>query len=268
MLDPISKTNAAGDHVQNHTPTTLQDNHSDHLAARSSRLSQQTPMHQQRRRQRRHQNRYHVIVASEPQTFHHRLRQRQLPKNFLLKRLDKRYWKRLVRYLYIRFVRMQSSPRAIARGVAAGVFAGSFPLIGLQSVLAIAIASLIRGNKVVAAAGTFISNPLTSVPIFALNFQVGRLLLGLPMQSALPASLTDINEWINMGLDVAATMMLGSLAVGIVASILSYYIGLKIAQQVHTAKANKRKRQQTSPKISPEISPETSLEASQKTPKN
>ena len=75
---------------------------------------------------------------------------------------------------------MRSSPGAIARGAAAGAFAGSFPFIGLQTIIGVAIASVLRGSKVIAAASTLISNPLTYVPLFALNFHIGRLLLRLP----------------------------------------------------------------------------------------
>ena len=51
-----------------------------------------------------------------------------------------------------------------ARGLAAGVFMGCFPIFGLQTLLGIALASLVRGNHILAAAGTWISNPLTYIP--------------------------------------------------------------------------------------------------------
>ena len=160
---------------------------------------------------------------------------RTLPKNFLLKRLDVRYWKRLLRYIYVRFLRMRSTPRAIARGVAAGAFAGSFPLLGLQTVVGVALASCVRGNKVVAAASTWISNPLTYVPLFALNFQVGRCILRLP-PTEIPDSAVGIDVWMSMGIDVGAALMLGSFIVGLVMSVVGYYIGLKVAERVKKRK--------------------------------
>ena len=166
---------------------------------------------------------------------------RSLPDNFILKRLDAMYWKRAGRYLYIRFLRMRSNPRAIARGVAAGAFAGSFPLLGMQTILGVAIASVTRGNKVVAAASTWISNPLTYVPLFALNFHIGRRLLRLPKMD-LPSSTVGTEEWMAMGMDVVSALMLGSFIVGIVFSILGYYIGLNVAERMRTAKAAKRNR--------------------------
>ena len=212
MLDPISKSNAASGKslAEMESPRRL----------RPEQLSSQ-----QRSGQR----------------FRRKFRRRSLPQNSILKRLDALYWKRLLRYFYIRFLRMQSSPGAIARGAAAGAFAGSFPFLGLQTIVGIAIASCIQGNKVVAAAATWISNPFTYVPLFALNFHIGCWLLRLPPITDLPASPADIEAWLSMGRDVAAAMMLGSLITGIVASVLGYYIGLTVALRVRTARETRRR---------------------------
>ncbi|MEO1396564.1 MAG: DUF2062 domain-containing protein [Cyanobacteria bacterium J06634_5] len=169
-------------------------------------------------------------------------RRRRLPENFLLKRLDILYWKRLARYLYIRFLRIRSSPGAIARGMAVGMFAGSFPFLGLQSIIGITLAACVRGNKVVAAASTWISNPLTFVPLFALNFHVGRWLLRLPTTTTLPPAPIDLAEWMTVGMDVASAMLVGSFVVGIVFSVVGYYVGLMVAQRVRRARLA-RKRQ-------------------------
>ncbi|MEL6814294.1 MAG: DUF2062 domain-containing protein [Cyanobacteria bacterium J06598_3] len=171
------------------------------------------------------------------------LPKRSLPKNSFLKRLDTLYWRRLFRYLFIRFLRIRSSPHAIARGIAAGVFTGSFPLLGIQSIAGIALAALVRGNKVVAAASTWISNPITFVPLFALNFQVGRWLLRLPTTTVLPSpSPAGLDAWMSMGLDVAGALMLGSVVVGLVMSVVGYYVGLTVAQRVRKAKISRRRR--------------------------
>ncbi|WP_121970708.1 DUF2062 domain-containing protein [Leptolyngbya sp. BC1307] len=165
-----------------------------------------------------------------------------LPQNFFLKRLNALYWKRLLRYLYIRFLRMEGSPEAIARGVAAGMFAGAFPLLGFQTLIGIAIAVLVRGNKMMAAAGTWISNPFTYLPLFALNFHIGCWLLRLPTVDVLPTSPADPREWMNLGMSVTAALMVGSFVVGIIASILGYYGGLIVARRIRTARAARAAR--------------------------
>lgn len=152
-------------------------------------------------------------------------------------RKQRSQFQRWVKYVYIRFIRLRSHPRALARGVAAGVFAGSYPLFGLQTIIGVAIAAAIGGNKIVAAAGTWISNPLTYVPIYALNYQIGRWILGQTNDTSLTTR--SPQEWMNLGLDITIALMVGSTLVGIVLAIIGYYGCLHLA---HNLKANRRKR--------------------------
>ena len=137
---------------------------------------------------------------------------------------------RLVRYVYIRFVRLRSHPQAIARGLAAGVFAGSYPLFGLQTIIGVAIAAALRGNKLVAAAGTWISNPLTYVPIYAFNYQIGRWILGQRNTTSLTNR--SPQEWMSLGFDITIALLVGSTLVGIALALVSYYVGLYLARTV------------------------------------
>ena len=131
---------------------------------------------------------------------------------------------------------MQGSPEAIARGVAAGVFAGSFPLLGFQTLIGVALASVVRGNKLMAAVSTWISNPLTYIPIFALNFRVGSLLLQLPKTTVLPSSLNGMTEWMNLGMTVTSALLVGSFAVGLLVAVVGYYLGLFVARRARSAR--------------------------------
>lgn len=176
---------------------------------------------------------------------------RALPKNSFLKRLDTLYWRRLFRYFYVRFLRMRSSPEAIARGMAAGVFAGSFPLMGLQIIIGVAIAAIVRGNKAIAAASTWISNPLTYVPLFWLNFQIGRWLLRFPPTTELSigSSSWHWNTFMSMGVQVFFSLMVGSLVVGLAASVVGYFLGLAIAQRVQHVQYRKKSQKKPQKKL-------------------
>lgn len=142
---------------------------------------------------------------------------------------DPQRWRRTLRYCYLRFLRLRGSPRAIARGIAAGVFAGAFPFFGFQTILGVALAAVVRGNKIAAAAGTWISNPFTYVPIYAFNFKLGSQLLGLSSTEIDFSSEQSLREWMDMGMDISAALVIGSCLVGLIASVLSYYVGLKLA---------------------------------------
>ena len=114
----------------------------------------------------------------------------------------------------------QGSPGYQARGLAAGVFTGCLPFFGLQIVLGVALASAMRGHPLLAAAGTWVSNPFTYLPLYWLNLQVGILLLGPP--EALP----DLDELASVGLaglgwSFGSRLMLGSVLMGLLAGPLS-----------------------------------------------
>ena len=72
---------------------------------------------------------------------------------------------RWIRYWYLRIVRIKASPHTVARGMAVGVFVGCLPVIPFQTVIALALAVVLRCNKLAAALGTWVSNPL-NVPFF------------------------------------------------------------------------------------------------------
>lgn len=114
--------------------------------------------------------------------------------------------------------------------MAAGVFAGMFPLFGLQTLIGVAIAFRIRGNPLMAAGGTWISNPLTYLPIYAFNYRIGRWLLRSSNENPF-GDLESLKGWLETGADVTAALMLGSFVVGLFFGILSYFLGLPLIRQ-------------------------------------
>lgn len=69
------------------------------------------------------------------------------------------------------------SRRNVARGVALGLFVGFLLPIG-QIVVAALLAATVRGNLLVAALATLVTNPLTFPPIYYAAFRTGSFLLG------------------------------------------------------------------------------------------
>ena len=76
------------------------------------------------------------------------------------------------------FRRQEGSPGHQARGLALGVFIGCLPIFGFQMLLGAGLAGPLRANRLLAVAGTWISNPVTNLPLFWLNYQLGSLLMG------------------------------------------------------------------------------------------
>jgi uncharacterized protein (DUF2062 family) len=153
---------------------------------------------------------------------------------------SKKSFRRRLQYFYWRLVRLQGSPQALARGLACGVFAGLFPFFGSQTVLALLLAVLFRGNKILAAVGPWISNPFTSVPIYVFNFQVGKWLLN--DRSSTELSLQSWQDVKELGIEIIWPLFVGCVVVGSICAILSYFLGLWLIRRVRASQQRRRRK--------------------------
>jgi uncharacterized protein (DUF2062 family) len=120
---------------------------------------------------------------------------------------------------------IKESPNKIALSFSIGVFIGMSPLVGLHTILGLAIASIFRLNKFVTIIGVYITNPWTIVPIYTFSTFVGAKLLGL--KKVIP----DI-DWHNLGItkiiselkDLLIPFVVGTLFVGTLSAIISFII--------------------------------------------
>jgi uncharacterized protein (DUF2062 family) len=161
----------------------------------------------------------------------------QRPKRDRKSKRSQLTWRRRIKYYYWRLVRLQGRPEELARGLACGVFAGLFPFAGSQTLLALLLAFIFRGNKILAAVGPWISNPFTSVPIYALNFQVGKWLLN--NHSAIDLKLGSWEDVKELGTEIILPLLVGSTAMGLICAIISYFLGLWL---IHRVRATNQKR--------------------------
>ena len=139
-------------------------------------------------------------------------------------------WRRHARYVYLKFIRLRGHPKELARGLAAGVFAGMFPLFGLQTIIGVAIAFRVKGNPLMAAGGTWISNPFTYLPIYAFNYKVGSLILR--RSDAQPfTDAESLKAWLEAGADVTINLMFGSFVMGLLCGVVAYFAGLPLIRR-------------------------------------
>ena len=120
-------------------------------------------------------------------------------------------------------VRVKDTPEALARGLAIGFFFGVSFFWGLQIALAVLVSHLVRGNKVVAAAATAVSNPLTSLPLYSLCYLVGHLLIG--GKDTIPdfAKIHTIQDFLALGPHFFITMLVGTTIIGGVGAVILYF---------------------------------------------
>ena len=75
--------------------------------------------------------------------------------------IRKNYFRKKLISLYSKIVREKASPEYIARGWAIGMFYGCMIPFGLQLICSIPTALVLRGSKIGAVLGTFITNHFT-----------------------------------------------------------------------------------------------------------
>ncbi len=111
--------------------------------------------------------------------------------------------------------------------MAIGVFIGITPTIPLHTILAVSLALLVRGSKLAAALGVWVSNPL-SIPVFYYgSYRIGQLVLGLPALS-FPDD-RSLLVMARMGGEILGAMLLGGVILGIIPAIVAYVLTLKLA---------------------------------------
>ena len=126
--------------------------------------------------------------------------------------------------------RQEGTPAQRARGLAAGVFCGCYPFFGLQIFLSVGVASVVRGNHLLAAAGTLVSNPLTYLPLYWFNYLVGCRLLG-PGQGRINLSELNRSSLWAQGWEFSQRILLGSTVVGMVMAIASGWMAYRLFLQ-------------------------------------
>lgn len=152
---------------------------------------------------------------------------------------------RFIRYWYLRLVRIQATPHTIAIGLAAGVFVGLLPVLPFQTVIAVALAFVVRGSKIAAALGTWISNPLNWVPVYMMFYYVGRVVVPFDVPPFNPSQL-EMEQMLEVGWKFFAVMMAGGVVVATPSAILSYVLahkGITLYRERKAARALQKRRE-------------------------
>jgi uncharacterized protein (DUF2062 family) len=106
---------------------------------------------------------------------------------------QKSLFARVRRFIKFRIIHVDDSPHRIALGVSLGLFTAFLPLLGLHTFIAFALSFVARANKAVAILCSWISNPLTVIPIFVPSYLFGRSVVGI-FREPLPADTDQVAE--------------------------------------------------------------------------
>ena len=86
-------------------------------------------------------------------------------------------WGRLKDMVVTRILGLDDSPQRIARGVFLGFLVAMTPTLGLQIVLYVTLAAILRVNKVSGVPILFITNPVTALPLYGFCWWLGNVVL-------------------------------------------------------------------------------------------
>ena len=121
----------------------------------------------------------------------------------------------------------EGSPFQRALGLGVGIFSGCFPFFGLQTLMGVFLAKILKGNSILAAVGTWISNPFTYVPLYYFNYRLGSSILN---KNIVDFSHITTNELWSQGWDLSSRLIIGSICMGLFTGIfggLGLYFLLK-----------------------------------------
>ena len=123
----------------------------------------------------------------------------------------------------------EGSPSQRALGLGVGIFSGCFPFFGLQTLIGVFLAKIFKGNSILAALGTWISNPFTYAPLYYFNYRIGSSLLD-EKKNIVDFSHITTNELWSQGWYLSSRLLMGSICVGLWAGIvggIGLYFSLK-----------------------------------------
>lgn len=129
-------------------------------------------------------------------------------------------------------------PHKIALGLALGIFIGFLPIMGIQMATATLLALPLRANLKAANAGVWISNPITFIPLYYVNYLLGLQLFPghevswgefrMVMSEASDWSWTALKESVSNLLDLGSDIMLplwtGSAILAVVLGVATYFV--------------------------------------------
>jgi len=172
-------------------------------------------------------------------------RDRLLPRRSRAAPSLSRKWRAGLHLAVRRLSSLRASPHEIALGCAAGAFASITPLLGVQTLLAVAVALLLRASIPAAIIGTFVGNPLSWPFIWASTYAMGLKIMGI--EGVLDPSTFERNMLLLWGalierspqlLDTTAAllwplllpMLAGSLPIGLLTAAIVYYISRNVVR--------------------------------------
>lgn len=146
-----------------------------------------------------------------------------------------------------------------------GLFVAMLPIMGLQMPVAVVIAEIIRRltgirmSRIAAAAGVWLTNPVTFIPIYAVCYLVGRPFASWLMPDAVMPSLTSVKSMLaegdvaSMAVGAVVALVIGGVVLAVPIVIVGYRLTLSVVERYQDRVAQRQRRRGGA--ISPQLAP-------------
>ena len=159
--------------------------------------------------------------------------------------------------LWIRkIVRLNDTPHSIALGAAIGTFVAFTPTVGIQMLVVLAVAGIckpfFRFNKLAGLIAVYISNPITTLPIYWFSYWVGSFFVPGNLTRERLATVLNyqgLMQWSksmwSLLIEIGGPLVLGSVIVGIICALPTYpvvkWLAETLQKRKHGRQANESK---------------------------
>ena len=126
---------------------------------------------------------------------------------------------------------LQDTEHSIALGTAIGLFVAWTPTVGIHMILVVGLTLLLRANKAAGLIAVYLSNPLTILPMYWIDYRLGALVLHQELTYEELRTILHYHGWVGFKaafwkicVDLAGPMWLGGLVLALVHAIPGYYL--------------------------------------------
>jgi len=136
--------------------------------------------------------------------------------------------KEWLKALFLKLAKTDDTPHRIALGFAIGIFYGLFPFVGV--IFTLVTAFILKGNKISALIGCFVTNTWLSVILVLPSVKIGSKIFGLDWRVVWSDMLhylkiSNINDFFKAASsDVIIPSLVGFLTIALLISLSSYFI--------------------------------------------
>lgn len=139
---------------------------------------------------------------------------------------------------------LRGNPEQIAGGAAVGAFIAFTPTIGIQCVLALLVATILKVNRIAAFTMVWITNVFTMLPIYFFVCWVGKLVLSrrISYESFEKVSWSDPSQVWNFFIKHYLALWLGAVIVGLISAGISYIVLFNMTKYYRALREKKREK--------------------------